>query len=119
MDLSHNLLGTSGKDRECFPMAFEGGCWFVRDNRFRLHEDGRFYDVPVGNNESRYGMEILDLELHGEARDRLQRQLDKFMAIKKVDDSYTIIPFGVKGDNFKTKQLQPEERRKTKQDKKK
>jgi len=29
MDVSHNLLGTSGKDCEYFSMAFEGGCWFV------------------------------------------------------------------------------------------
>jgi arylsulfatase A len=105
MDLSHNLFGTSGKDREYFPMAFEGGCWFVRDNRFRLHEDGRFYEVPVGQNESRYGMEILDPGLHVESRDRLQRQLDEFMAITKTDDSYSIIPFGVKGDSFKEQQL--------------
>ena len=106
MDLSHNLLRTSGKDREYFPMAFEGDCWFVRDSRFRLHEDGRFYEVPVRRNETRYSMEILDPGLHEESRDRLQRQLDRFMTITKTDDSYTIIPFGVKGDNFKTKQLQ-------------
>jgi arylsulfatase A len=106
IDLSHNLLGTSGEDREYFPMAFEGDCWFVRDNRFRLHEDGRFYDVPVGRNETRYRMQILDRGLHAESRDRLQRQLDRFMKITKTDASYTIIPFGVKGDNFKTRQLE-------------
>lgn len=105
MDLSHNLFGTSGKDREYFPMAFEGDCWFVRDKRFRLHEDGRFYEVPVGNDGSRYGMEVLDPGLHAESRDRLQKQLDRFMGITKTDDSYTIIPFGVKGDRFKEKQL--------------
>jgi len=105
MDLSHNLLGTSGKDREYFPMAFEGGCWFVRDSRFRLHEDGRFYEVPVVSNESRYRMEPLGSGSHAESKNRLQKQLDRFMSITKTDDSYTIVPFGVKGDNFKTKQL--------------
>ena len=105
MDQSHNLLGTSGKDREIFPMAFEGGCWFVRNNRFRLHEDGRFYEVPVGDTESRYSMEILDPGLFREARVELHKQLETFMEIKKVDDSYKIVPFGVEGDNFKTRQL--------------
>ncbi len=108
IDLSHNLLGTPGKDREYYPMAFEGGCWFIRDKRFRLHEDGRFYEVPVGRNETRYSMDILDPGLHAESRDRLQKQLDRFMEITKTDDSYTIIPFGVKGDFFKTRQLEKE-----------
>jgi len=49
----------------------------------------------------------------------VSEETKSLMAIKKVDDSYTIIPFGVKGDNFKTKQLQLEEKRKAKQDKKK
>ena len=106
MDLSHNLLGTSGVDREYFPMAFEGGCRFVRDDRFRLHEDGRFYEVPVGDNVSRYGMEALAPGTHAESRDRLQKRLDRFMEIRKVDNSYTIVPFGVVGDNFKTRQLE-------------
>ena len=105
MDLSHYLLNTSGEDREYFPMAFEGDCWFVRDRRFRLHEDGRFYDIPVQETESRYGMQTLDPESMPTDRLRLQQQLDRFMAIRKTDDSYDIVPFGVVGDNFKTKQL--------------
>lgn len=104
MDLSHNLFDKPGKDREIFAMAFEGGCYFVRDKRFRLHEDGRFYDVPVTGNESRYGMNaIIDPEQNVEHRHRLQQQLDQFMAIKQTDTSYRVIPFGTGGDVFKNK----------------
>lgn len=105
MDLSHNLFDAPGTDRGYCFMAFEGGCWMVRDDRFRLHEDGRFYEVPVGKNETRYNMEILDPDLYAESRERLQKQLDQFMKITKTDDSYTIIPFGVKGDRFKERKL--------------
>ena len=62
----------------------------------------------MGRNETRYSMDVLDPGLHAESRDRLQEQLDRFMKITKTDDSYTIIPFGVKGDFFKTKQLEKE-----------
>ena len=105
MDLSRNLFGAHGTDRKYCFMAFEGGCWMVRDDRFRLHEDGRFYEVPFGQNETRYNMEILDPDLYAESRDRLQKQLDQFMKITQTDDSYTIVPFGVKGDRFRERQL--------------
>jgi arylsulfatase A len=105
MDLSHNFFDEPGEDRKTFSMAFEGGVYFVRDKRFRLHEDGRFYDVPLSGNESRYGMDVVtDPNAHGEDRQRLQRVLDAFMNIRKSDNSYTIIPFGTGGDNFKNKQ---------------
>jgi arylsulfatase A-like enzyme len=105
MDLSHNLFNTAGKDREHYFMAFEGGCYFVRDKRFRLHEDGRFYDVPVTGNETRYSMELSDeVEQNKEVRADLQRRLDEFMKIKQTDTSYEIIPFGTNGDNFKNAQ---------------
>lgn len=105
MDLSHNLLDTPGKDRKVFAMAFEGGVYFVRDERFRLHEDGRFYDVPVTSNASRYNMNAgSDLGQYAEARDRLQPWLEEFMAIKQTDTSYTLVPFGTNGDNFKNAQ---------------
>ena len=105
MDLSHNLLGQSGKDREYFMMAFEGGLYFVRDSRFRLHEDGRFYDVPVTGAEARYGMQIVqDAASHADARMRMQSRLDQFMRIKQTDRSYHVIPFGTNGDVFKNAQ---------------
>ena len=102
MDLSHSLLGETGKDREYFSMAFEGDVYFVRDKRFRLHEDGRLYDVPVSGNETRYSMESLARESdHAGARERLQAVLDSYMGIRKTDESYRIIPFGTGGDRFK------------------
>ena len=102
MDLSHSLLGKPGKDREYFSMAFEGDVFFVRDKRFRLHEDGRLYDIPVSGNESRYSMDALAGKPgHAGARERLQAVLDAYMEIRKMDDSYSIIPFGTGGDRFK------------------
>ena len=116
IDLSHNLFDLPGKDREYFYMAFEGGVYFVRDKRFRLHEDGRLYDVPVAGNETRYHMNVVsDSEQHSDARRRLQRQLDEFMAIRQTDTSYTIVPFGTNGDDFKNAQGR---RRQTSRDKK-
>tara|TARA_B100002019_G_scaffold284229_1_gene291624 strand:+ start:333 stop:1094 length:762 start_codon:yes stop_codon:yes gene_type:complete len=105
MDLSHNLFDKPGKDREFFEMAFEGGCYFVRDKRFRLHEDGRFYDIPVTGDESRYSMaEISDLEENTEHQHRLKKRLTQFMAIKQTDTNYRVIPFGTGGDEFKNRQ---------------
>ncbi|MFT5108803.1 MAG: arylsulfatase A [Pseudoalteromonas tetraodonis] len=102
MDLSHNLFDQPGKDREYFFMAFEGDVYFVRDKRFRLHEDGRFYKVPVSNIAQRYNMDVLsDPQAHAQNRQQLQRQLDAFMRIHQTDSTYTIVPFGTGGDNFK------------------
>jgi len=103
MDLSHNLFNTPGKDRTLFAMAFEGGVFFVRDKRFRLHEDGRFYEIPVSDVEARYSMEEPDRSVRLEHRQRLQRHLDEFMNIKKTDTSYTIVPFGTNGDVIKNR----------------
>lgn len=105
MDLSHNLLGMPGADREHFYMAFEGDVYFVRGERFRLHEDGRMYDIPVTSNQARYSMDALpDGSDHSEARLVLQGHLDSFMRIRKTDDSYSVIPFGTGGDRFKNAQ---------------
>ncbi|MEM1228047.1 MAG: sulfatase-like hydrolase/transferase [Planctomycetota bacterium] len=105
MDLSHNLYHSKGKDRKHFFMAFEGDVYFVRDKRFRLHEDGRFYDVSVAGNETRYDMNVVgDSMQHADDRRQLQRRLDDFMRIKQTDGSYSIIPFGTNGDNFKNAQ---------------
>lgn len=105
MDLSHNLFDVPGKDRDFFNMAFEGDCYFVRNERFRLHEDGRFYEVPVSSNETRYNMDVLaDPNEHQNSRTYLQGKLDDFMQIEQTDRSYTIVPFGTNGDNFKNEQ---------------
>ncbi len=103
MDLSHNLYGKPGNDRTYIAMAFEGDVFFIRDHRFRLHEDGRFYEVSVSSNKSRYSMEILDSSLYPENRQRLQKQLDAFMKIQQTDSSYQIIPFGTNGDSYKNR----------------
>jgi arylsulfatase A len=105
MDLSHNFYGTPGKDRDFFNMAFEGNCYFVRNDRFRLHEDGRFYEVPVISNETRYSMKVVDdLNQHAHTRAFLQGKLDDYMQIKQTDTSYSIVPFGTNGDSFKNEQ---------------
>ena len=105
MDLSHSLLGKSGNDREYFSMAFEGDVYFVRDKRFRLHEDGRLYDIPVSGNETRYSMDsLVGKSGHSDARERLQTRLESYMGIHKTDQSYSIIPFGTGGDRFKNAQ---------------
>lgn len=102
LDLSHNFYGTPGKNRDYFNMAFEGDCYFVRTDRFRLHEDGRFYEVPVTRNETRYSMDAVDdPKAHVSSRTFLQSKLDEFMRIKQTDTSYTIVPFGTNGDSFK------------------
>ncbi len=105
MDLSHALLGEPGPDREHFPMAFEGDLFFVRDRRFRLHEDGRLYDVPVADIGSRYSMDALVApSAEAGARRRLRGLLDSFMRVRKTDDSYRVVPFGSGGDRFKNEQ---------------
>ena len=76
--------------------------FFIRDKRFRLHEDGRFYDVPVAGDKARYNMKVVDDSWqHAGSRRQLQDRLDQFMQIKQTDRSYTIEPFGTGGDNFK------------------
>jgi arylsulfatase A len=102
MDLSHNLFGQPGQDRDFFSMAFEGDCYFIRNDRFRLHEDGRFYEVSVSSNETRYHMDTVDNPArHANSRAYLETKLKDFMQIKQTDTSYTIIPFGTNGDSFK------------------
>ena len=73
-----DLLHRPGKDREYFMMAFEGDVYFIRDERFRLHEDGRFYDVSVASNKTRYNLNVLDdSPQHAGVRQQLQERLDR------------------------------------------
>jgi hypothetical protein len=70
-----------------------------------FHEDGRFYLVPVTSNESRYSMKRLsEVGKHKTSKHRLQSLLDEFMAIGQTDTTYSVIPFGTGGDNFKNNQ---------------
>jgi arylsulfatase A len=89
MDLSHCLLGTEGKDREQILMCFKKG-YFVRDKRFRLHEDGTLYDIPVTSDKERYSEKVSTQPEHEAQRQQLQKALDQFRAIpqeyrKQVD----------------------------------
>ena len=112
MDLSHSFWGKPGIDSEYFSMAFEGDVFFVRDKRFRLHEDGRMYDVPVASSEERYSMDsLVSGPDQTEARNRLQARLDSYMTIRKTDESYSVIPFGTGGDRFKNAQDAAEQAR--------
>lgn len=54
MDLSHNFFAQPGTNREYVYLAWEGGYYMVRNKRFRIHEDGRLFDIPVTSNEARY-----------------------------------------------------------------
>ena len=47
---------------------------------------------------------VSDAGPHVFVRRRLQQRLDEFMAIKQTDSSYTVVPFGTGGDNFKNAQ---------------
>ena len=86
-------------------MAFEGDLFFVRDGRFRLHEDGRLYDVPVRTAAGRYSMDALvQPPRHAAERLRLQAWLDDFKRVRKSDGSYEVVPFGTGGDRFKNAQ---------------
>lgn len=55
--------------------------YFVRDQRFRLHEDGRLYDIPVTSDKERYSESESSGPEHESHRQRLQGILDAFMAI--------------------------------------
>ncbi|VGO18301.1 sulfatase-like hydrolase/transferase [Pontiella sulfatireligans] len=90
MDLSHTFLDQPGTDREYVYMAWEGDRYFVRDKRFRLHQDGRLYDIPVSSNETRYSEKHATNPEHADARKRLEGKLAEFKKIKKSDDSYTL-----------------------------
>ena len=105
LDLSHSFYDLPGEDREFIAMAFEGDCYFVRDKRFRLHEDGRLYDAPLTDIESRYHFEpMTSSEPVANDRARLLRHLEEFMAIQQTDTSYHIVPFGTDGDSYKNAQ---------------
>ena len=105
MDLSHNFLNETGEDRKYFFMAFEGDIYFVRNKDFRLHEDGRFYKAPTTSNESRYSMELLDdTNTYAETLQEMQKLLESYMKIQQTDQTYKVIPFSSKGDNFKNSQ---------------
>ena len=82
MDLSHVLLGKEGKDREQVFINFGRG-YFVRENRFRLNQDGKLYDIPVTSDKERYSEKVTTDPAHEVDRLRLQADLDQFLAIER------------------------------------
>ncbi|VGO18300.1 sulfatase-like hydrolase/transferase [Pontiella sulfatireligans] len=110
MDLSHNFFNTQGVDREYVYLAWEGGQYMVRDKRFRLHEDGRFYDIPITSTAERYSEKSCSIDEYPEAYQRLREELEKNKTIQQIDDSYSIIPFGehkkVRKENLKKSGIQ-------------
>ena len=82
MDLSHHFLGSKGKDREHVLMSYKNG-FFVRDARFRLHENGTLYDIPVTSDRERYSEKTAAAGDFVDDRRHLQALLDRFMAIEQ------------------------------------
>jgi hypothetical protein len=83
LNLSHNLLGGEGKDRDHVLMSFKKE-FFVRDKRFRLDQDGTLYDTPVTSDKVRYSEKQTMATEHLAHRERLQYVLNEFMAIDQA-----------------------------------
>ena len=75
-------LAKEGKDREYVRICY-GKDLFVMDRRFRLHEDGRFYDIPVTSDKERYSDKKSNNPEHEAPRKRLQVIMDQFKAIER------------------------------------
>ena len=80
MDLSHNFICGEGTNRE-HVLINHGRGFFVRGKRFRLNQDGKFYDIPVTSDKARYSEKVTNDPQHESHRKRLQALLDDFMAI--------------------------------------
>ena len=104
MDLSHNFLGTEGDDREYIVMPFRG--LYVRDKRFRLHEDGRMYDIPVTSDQERYSEKEATNPEHEPDRKRLQALIDQYQSQPPLYDG----PITVEG--FEEPELTEEQQKK-------
>ncbi|MEW4486499.1 sulfatase-like hydrolase/transferase [Thalassoglobus sp. JC818] len=85
MDLSHLIMGGEGTDRERVLINYGRG-YFVREERFRLNQDGNLYDIPITSDASRYSETITTDAAHEADRNRLQAILDDFMAIEAQYD---------------------------------
>ncbi len=81
MDLSHLLLDGEGSDRRQVLINYGRG-FFVREERFRLNQDGRMFDIPISSDAPRYSEAVTTDPAHDADRARLQKALDRFMAIK-------------------------------------
>ena len=77
MDLSHNFLGKEGTNREYIVMPYKG--FYVRDKRFRLHADGRMFDIPVTSDKERYSEKETKNPEYEPQRKKLQALIDKYI----------------------------------------
>jgi arylsulfatase A len=102
MDLSHNLFGKDGKNREQVLMSFKKD-FFVREKQLRLNQDGKLYDIPVTSDNERYSEKVTTDPAHESDRRRLQTALDQFMAIKSE-----IAPQRKDGTKSKTTKEKPD-----------
>lgn len=112
MNLSHNLLGTEGKNREYIVMPFRG--FYVRDKRFRLHVDGRMFDIPVTSDKERYIEKETKNPEYAPQRKHLQSLIEKYQALPKLyDGSITVEGFET-ADNQQSKKEKKAEKKKKK-----
>ena len=77
MDLSHLFFGGKGINREYIVMPYKG--FYVRDKRFRLHADGRMFDIPVSSDKERYSEKETNNPEYEPDRKRLQTLIDKYI----------------------------------------
>jgi len=103
MDLSHNFLGTEGKDRDYIVMPFKG--FYVRDKRFRLDADGRMFDIPVTSNKERYSEKETKNPEHEPDRKRLQALIDQYQSLPPLYDG------AVKVEGFEAPELTEEQKK--------
>lgn len=90
MDLSHNLLGTDGQDREYVIFAYKDDLW-VRDRSYRLHQDGSLFYCPVTSDKTRYHGQLRHRSEHKEARQRLKSILDDYnVTVPKADPGISV-----------------------------
>jgi arylsulfatase A len=104
MDLSHYFTGSEGTDREQVFMSFKSG-YFVRDKRFRLHEDGKLYDIPVTSDKERYSEKVTTNPEYNAERERLQKILDGYMALPPLYDGATKADPGAKKESKKERKV--------------
>ena len=73
-DLSHYFTGGEGEDRDHVFVCY-GRNYFVRTDKWRLHNTGDLYYIPVSSNEERYAEKKKQSEKH---RAKLQAMLDSY-----------------------------------------
>ena len=115
MDLSHSFFGKEGKNREYIVMPYKG--FYVRDKRFRLHEDGRFFDIPVTSDKERYSEKESKNPEHEPHRKRLQSLIDKYINKSPLYNGAELVGEFAETEDSKKKELSPEKIKKKEQKK--